>query len=98
MDIKLIARDLDHTTLREDRSLSPANRDALARAIDKGIHVVVASGRAYRTFSPEVLSIPGIRYAITGNGAGLWDSVEDRCLKKFKLPGNMIERIVSCID
>lgn len=98
MDIKLIALDLDHTTLREDRSLSPANRDALARAAAKGIHVIVASGRAYRTFSPEVLAIPGIRYAITGNGAGLWDAVEDKRLHACKLPADMIETIVGSID
>lgn len=98
MNIKLIALDLDHTTLREDRSLSSGNRDALQRALAKGIEVVVASGRAYRTFSPEVLSIPGIRYAITGNGAGLWDTVEDKRLKAYKLPEDMIAKIIDCID
>ena len=98
METKLIALDLDHTTLREDRSLSQVNRAAMLRALDRGIPVVVASGRAYRTFSREVLSIPGIRYAITGNGAGLWDTVADKRLKAYKLPADMIGQILSCID
>lgn len=98
METKMIVLDLDHTTLREDRSLSDVNRGALIRALNKGIQVVVASGRAYRTFSKEVLSIPGIRYAITGNGAGLWDTVEDKRLMAYKLPADMIEKIVTSID
>lgn len=98
MQTKLIALDLDHTTLREDRSLSPANREAMCRAIEKGIYVVVASGRAFRTFSKEVLDIPGIRYAISGNGAAQWDAAEDRCLQSFTLPADQVETILQCID
>ena len=98
MKTKLLALDLDHTTLREDRSLSDANREALIRAIRKGIQVVVASGRAYRTFSPEVLAIPGIQYAITGNGAGLYHIPTGRRLCSYQLPGDMIETILSYLD
>jgi Cof subfamily protein (haloacid dehalogenase superfamily) len=98
MKTKLIALDLDHTTLQEDRSLSDRNKNALQRALNKGVQVVVASGRAYRTFSKEVLSIPGIRYAITGNGAGLYDTIEDKRLHACKLPGAMIDTILSYLD
>lgn len=98
METKLIALDLDHTTLREDRSLSPANAAALARAAEKGVHVVVASGRAFSTISPEVLAIPGVRYVISGNGAAQWDSREDRCLESYVLPEDQVETIVRALD
>lgn len=98
MHTKLIALDLDHTTLREDRSLSPANRGALCRALEKGIIVVVASGRAFRTFSKEVMDIPGIRYAISGNGSAQWDAQTDTCLQSFTLPVDQVETILQCID
>lgn len=70
-DIRLVALDLDDTTLRSDSALDPATKDALIKAIAAGIEVVVASGRAYRSLPDEILSIPGIRYAITSNGAAI---------------------------
>ena len=70
-DIKLVALDLDDTTLRSDSTLAPETRDALIKVIEAGIEVVVASGRAYRSLPQEVLSIPGVRYAITSNGAAI---------------------------
>ena len=46
MQIQCIALDLDQTTLNGEGRLSPANRKAMEHAISKGIHVVIASGRA----------------------------------------------------
>lgn len=97
MKTKLIALDLDHTTLREDRSLSPANAAALARAAAKGVHVVVASGRAFHTISPEVLAIPGVRYVISGNGSAQWDNRGKRCLESYVLPDDQVETIVKAL-
>ena len=64
----LIALDLDRTTLRSDSTLDPVTREALEKAIRAGIEIVVASGRAFTALPEEVMSIPGIRYAITSNG------------------------------
>ncbi|MDE8735356.1 HAD hydrolase family protein, partial [Eubacteriales bacterium DFI.9.88] len=47
MSIKLIALDLDGTTLNDDRVISEANREALEEAIDRGVNVVIATGRTY---------------------------------------------------
>ena len=80
--IKLIALDLDDTTLRSDATLAPETERAIASALDSGIEVVVASGRAFRALPQQVLAIPGLRYAITSNGAAI-----------ERLPGG--ERIVS---
>lgn len=80
--IKLVALDLDDTTLRSDSGLDPVTKDALIKAIESGVEVVVASGRAYRSLPAEVLSISGIHYAITSNGAAI-----------EKVPGG--ERIMS---
>ncbi len=70
--IRLVALDLDRTTLRDDKSLSPANREAIQACLAAGIHVVVASGRAYGSLPAEVMQIPGLTYAITGNGAAIY--------------------------
>ena len=42
---KLILTDLDGTLLREDKSLSPANRAALEWAAAQGAEIVVSTGR-----------------------------------------------------
>ena len=67
--IKLIAVDLDGTLLRQDHiTLSPKNREALTRAADEGIEVVVATGRSIAAIAPQVLELPFLRYFITCNG------------------------------
>lgn len=70
--IRLAALDLDDTVLRSDGTLSPAMRQAMVDAIGRGIEVVAASGRAFHTLPLEVLSIPGLRYAITANGTAIY--------------------------
>jgi Cof subfamily protein (haloacid dehalogenase superfamily) len=83
MDIKCIALDLDRTTLDARGRLSEANRVALEQAIDKGIHIVVASGRSFYTLPEEIRSFPGIEYAVTGNGAAMYHVPSGRCLHKY---------------
>ena len=72
MDIKCIALDLDRTTLNEHARLSEGNRAALEYAISKGVHIVIASGRGFDSLPEDVLSVPGIEYAITSNGASVY--------------------------
>lgn len=81
-DIRLIALDLDDTTLCSDGSLADKTREAIEAAISSGIEVVIASGRAFNSLPRAVAEICGIRYAITSNGAAV-----------AKNPGG--ERIVS---
>ena len=70
--VKLIALDLDRTTLTSDGHLSEANKRALSGAIKRGVHVCIASGRAFDTLPEEVLNVQGIEYAITSNGASVY--------------------------
>lgn len=69
MTIKLIALDIDGTTLMSDGSLSQRNKEALIRATDSGIHVVIATGRCYDALPGQLTDLKGIRYALTSNGA-----------------------------
>ena len=82
MDIKCIALDLDRTTLNEHARLSGNNREALEYAISKGIHIVIASGRGFDSLPEDVLSIPGIEYAITSNGASVYHIPSGKRLMK----------------
>lgn len=86
MRIKCVALDLDRTTLNEEGKISVNNRIALEQAIMKGIHIIVASGRAFDTLPEEIKQFPGIKYAVTGNGAAMYDIESQECLHK-----NMLE-------
>ena len=70
--IKMIASDLDGTLLLDSRTVSARNRMALTRAAASGIEVVIASGRVLTSLPETVFRIPGVRYAITSNGAAIY--------------------------
>jgi Cof subfamily protein (haloacid dehalogenase superfamily) len=69
--MKLIATDLDRTLLNEEHEISEENRIAIRQAQEKGIEVVIATGRTYF----DALSICkqyGLKtYLITYNGAAI---------------------------
>lgn len=73
MGIKLVALDLDGTTLNNDRVISERNRQAMAAAAAQGVNIVVATGRPLSALPPDVYEIEAIRYALTSNGASITD-------------------------
>lgn len=81
--ISLVALDLDRTTLDKAGSLSDRNREALLEAMRRGITICIASGRCYDSLPACVRAVPGIRYAITGNGACLYRLSDGKRLKAF---------------
>ena len=73
--IRIIALDLDYTTLTGMSGLSPHTEENLLRALREGIHVVVATGRGLRTIPSCMMELEGARFYITANGAKIWDSM-----------------------
>ena len=78
--IRLVAFDLDGTTLQRGNMLSERNRCAMEKAAETGVYVVPCTGRIM-SFLPDCLkTLSCIRYAITSNGAAVWDMKENRCI------------------
>lgn len=77
MNIRLVAFDLDGTALREDKTVSPRTEAALREAARRGCAIVPASGRVLKTVPRQVLSLPGVRWCVTANGATVVD-LKDR--------------------
>ena len=75
--VRLVALDLDGTLLSRNNEVTPATREAIARAVAHGVAVVPATGRPLASLPPVVAKLPGIRYAITSNGAAVWDLNSD---------------------
>lgn len=98
MGIQCIALDLDRTTLNGEGKLSKENREAIQNAIRHGIEVVVASGRALCSLPKEILEIPGIRYAITSNGAAVYEIHSGKCLCQYKMTENSVKQIIELTE
>ena len=78
LDVKLVALDLDDTLLNDDRQISDGNVAALRECAEKGIYVVLCSGRAEDAILPFVkrLEIAGKeagKFLIAINGCSIFD-------------------------
>lgn len=93
MKIKLIALDLDGTTLRKGGILAPETKEILETAIKKGIHVVVATGRVFSALPESIFSIRGLEYIITSNGAHITQLEEMKRIYSNYPSGEAIEKV-----
>lgn len=72
--IKLIALDLDGTTLQNDHAaISPRTGRAIEAAVSRNILVVPVTGRIRSFLPPSVTGLGGIDYAITSYGSVICD-------------------------
>ena len=98
MTPRLVALDLDETTLDRNSRLSPRNRAALERAMGQGVEIVVATGRPLGTVPQEIRTFPGIRYAITGNGAAVCDLTTGKTMLRHLVPEQAVEQIIGIVQ
>jgi hypothetical protein len=69
MAVKLVALDLDDTLLDEARLVSDRAKQAIRGAVAKGVTVIIATGRMYRSALPYALQLDLDVPLITYNGA-----------------------------
>ena len=96
--MKLIALDLDGTLLTTEKELTPENRAALERAAEAGIEIVPATGRFYTAIPEAVRTLPFLHYAITINGAQVWDVRAARPLLRAEIPWRRAVEVLSLLD
>lgn len=94
MEIKMIGLDLDGTSLNDNGEFSERTRQAFKKAHEKGIHVVIATGRAEFSLPKNISEIEGLEYVITSNGARVI-RLSDGCIvyKNFISPQKVREII-----
>lgn len=89
---KLIAFDLDYTLLNTKKEITPETLRTLERAAALGIEIVPVTGRVWASVPEAVKSMNYVRYAVTLNGAEIYD-VKNACvLAKFLMP---VERAIT---
>ena len=97
-DIRIIALDLDGTLLDSAKRLSDVNREAMAAAAAKGVWVVPTTGRFFGMMPPAIRDLPFVRYAITVNGAQVYDREADAALVREELPLETALGIMRILD
>lgn len=90
--IKMIGLDLDGTLLTDKKEITSRTMQALRAAIDRGIIVLIATGRPLTGIPEEIRAIPGMRYALTSNGAKVMDVLENRVVEEHLLSAELAEK------
>ncbi|PKL08791.1 MAG: hypothetical protein CVV51_07155 [Spirochaetae bacterium HGW-Spirochaetae-7] len=89
MPVQLIAIDLDDTLLTPELTILPANLDAVRRALDAGIAVMLASGRTVESMMPYAVEL-GMKGRglpmICANGSEVRDVDSGRLVRRLTLP------------
>ena len=96
--IRLIAFDLDGTLLNSDKVLTPRNKAALERAAEKGILIVPTTGRLFKGMPAEIRQFPFLRYAITINGAAVFDTETGDNIYRAEIPLESALEIMTYLD
>lgn len=99
--IKMLAFDLDGTTITNHKELSAENRAALIKAHEKGVVLVPATGRMRGFLPKEIVELPGVRYAVTSNGAAVYDLIENRAVHTRLIPNakaQEVQRVMNDYD
>ena len=97
-NIRIIALDLDGTLLDSQKRLSAANCEALARVAERGVLVVPTTGRFFGMMPPAVRDLPFVRYAITINGAQVYDRAADKAIVREEIPLDTALEIMETLD
>ena len=90
--IKMIGLDLDGTLLTDRKEFTDRSKRALRTAIDSGIVVLIATGRPLTGIPEEIRNFPGMRYALTSNGAKVMDVWENRVVDEHLLRADLAEK------
>lgn len=83
MKYKLIAIDMDGTLLNSNNEVSDRTRQALKRAMEQGVHVVLATGRLLKSALLYAENLELNNYIVACNGAVIADEFNDIVYKRY---------------
>ena len=90
----MIASDLDGTLLTNNGTLSEYTYKVLKEAHKRGIKIAVASGRAFHTMPECILNLEHAHFAVTSNGAAIYDLKKNKLLKNYFLKEESAKRVI----
>ncbi len=95
--IKLIVCDLDHTLLNDDKKITQRMKSIASTLINQGIHITIATGRAYEIAKPYADDLAITQPMITNNGALIKDTKTNRILRANYLNHDPIDQVMDYV-
>ena len=95
---KLMAIDLDGTLLNSFGEVSENTRKALQAAKERGVEVVLASGRPISSTESLAVELGVDNYLISGNGAAVYDIKEQKVIYDRFLTKEQVMKIAKLCD
>ena len=92
---KLVAIDLDGTLLNSFVEVSENTKKSLLEAKNRGVEIVISSGRPISSTESLALELGVDNYLISGNGAAVYDIKKQEILYDRFL-GNVLEMFTKC--
>lgn len=96
--IKMIGLDLDGTLLNGRKEVTDHTRKILEKAIAQGTIVLVATGRPLTGIPEQVRAIQGMQYALTTNGARIYDLLQDRTILEHPLSCEKAKKVLKIAE
>ncbi|WP_047984484.1 Cof-type HAD-IIB family hydrolase [Ornithinibacillus californiensis] len=91
-EVKLIALDMDGTLLNKAHEVDERTKEAIRSALEKGVHVVLSTGRSIGTCYPIAEELGLTSYLVTCNGGEVW-TMEKQLLEQHLLETEIVEKI-----
>jgi Cof subfamily protein (haloacid dehalogenase superfamily) len=88
---------MDGTLLGPDRKVEAPNVEALRRASDHGVEVVVATGRSHWSALKLLDEMPFIRWHLCSNGATIYDRSEDAVVHSRPIDPGVLRRSIDSV-
>lgn len=95
---KLITIDIDGTLLNSYGEVTDRNKQAIQKALDKNIDVVLTSGRMPKAILPIASEINSNKYLISGNGAAIYDIQNDEIIYNNYMTKNKVLEIIDICE
>jgi Cof subfamily protein (haloacid dehalogenase superfamily) len=93
MKYKMLVIDMDDTLLTDDHKISEENKEMLLKAQEKGVYVILASGRPTPAMTAYAKELQMDSYMISYNGAVVTDLKEDKILFEQTLTQEQIHEL-----
>lgn len=95
--IKMVALDLDGTTLNDFGKISKRTMEAFQKAMDQGVHIVVCTGRTFQSLPQQLFEIPGLEYVVTSNGAKITRLADRATVYENNIGGDAVSQIAEVL-
>lgn len=98
VEIKMIALDLDGTTLDSNKIITPRTIKAFEDSMKKGVHIVISTGRTFNSLPKQLFDIKGLEYVITSNGAHITKLHSREKIFESFIPVSSVKKIIEVMS